>query len=112
MAKAHEKAKRANTPDAAVAHLNRQEYIGAALELDTLHVGDGLEAVIRRFARQRENREFDYDLDRLWGYKAGMWSTPTAARYWTAAIIIAVVVARERAIYDLDALGHRQPADL
>ena len=68
--------------------------------------------VIRRFARQRENREFDYDLDRQWGYKTGMWSTPTAARYWTAAIIIAVVVARERAVYDLDALGHRQPADL
>ena len=51
----------------------------------------------RRFARQRENREFDYDLDRVWGYKAGMWSTPTAARCWTAAIVIAVVVARERA---------------
>ena len=112
VAKAHEKAKRVNTPDAAVAHLNGQEYIGAALELDTLHVGDGLATVTRRFARQRNNREFDYDLDRLWGHKAGMWSTPTAARCWTAAIIIAVVVARERAIYDLYALGHRELADL
>ena len=112
VAKAHEKAKRVNTPDAAVAHLNGQEYIGAALELDTLHVGDGLATVTRRFARQRNNREFDYDLDRQWGYKLGMWSTPTAARYWTAAIIIAVVVARERAIYDLYALGHRELGDL
>ena len=51
-------------------------------------------------------------VDRLWGYKLGMWSTPTAARYWTAAIIIAVVVAREPAIEDLDALGHRRVEDL
>ena len=51
-------------------------------------------------------------VDRLWGYKLGMWSTPTAARCWTAAAIIAVVVARERAVYDLYALGHRELADL
>ena len=47
-----------------MAHLNGQENIGAAQELDTLHVGDGLATAIRRFARQRSNREFDYDLDR------------------------------------------------
>ena len=95
-----------------MAHLKEQEYIGAALELDTLHVGDGLATMTRRFARQRNNREFDHDLDRQCGYELGRWSTPTAARYWTAAIIIAVVVARERAIYDLYALGHRELGDL
>ena len=68
--------------------------------------------LLRRFARQRNNREFDCDLDRLWGYRFGTWSTPMAAKYWTAAIIIAVVVARERAIYDLYALGHRELVDL
>ena len=45
-----------------------------------------------------------------------MWSTPTAQRHWTAAIvntiIIAVVVAWERAIEDLFALEHPRLADL
>ena len=72
----------------------------------------GLATVMRRFVRQRDNREFDHDLDRLWGHRLGRWSTATAARHCTAAIIIAVVVARERAVYDLYALGHRELADL
>ena len=46
------------------------------------------------------------------GYKHGVWSTPTAQRHWTAAIIIAVVVAWERAIEDSFALEHPRLADL
>jgi hypothetical protein len=41
---------------------------------------------------------YDVDVKSLYGFKAGLWCTPTATRYWIAAIVIRVAVARQRSI--------------
>ena len=44
---------------------------------------------IDRLTRQRDGQEYDADVKLLYGFRQGMWSTPTARRCWTAALVMA-----------------------
>ena len=86
------------TPDSAVARINGHQYLGLAIERDTLTLGPGLTKFIERMSRQNLGRDFDGDLYRLFGYRKGIWSTPSAAAFWKACVVRDVLVAREQAL--------------
>lgn len=85
-----EAAKRVTTVDANVAKLNGQQYVLIGVEMDSLAVGKSARSFINRLTRQRDGQEYDADVKLLYGLWQGMWSTPTAKRYWMAAVVMAV----------------------
>ena len=66
--------------------------------MDSLALGTSAFDFVRRLTRQRTGEVYDVDVKSLYGFKAGLWCTPTATRYWIAAIVIRVAVARQRSI--------------
>jgi hypothetical protein len=78
-----------------VARINGSQYIACGLERDTLAFGEGLDEVIQRFAFQRRGHEYEGREDLLQGYVDGLWSAPSAEKYWRKVVVTQVVIARQ-----------------
>ena len=79
--------------DAAVARINGGQCIACGMERDTLAFGAGLDEVIQRFAFQRRGHECEGREDLPQGHVDGLWSAPSAEKYWRK--VTQVVVARQ-----------------
>ena len=90
-----EKKKLTASSDAAVARINGSQYIACGLERDTLAFGEGLDEVIQRFAFQRRGHEYEGREDLLQGHVDGLWSAPSAEKYWRKVVVTQVVIARQ-----------------
>ena len=53
---------------------------------------------IKRFASQNQGLEYEGREDLLQGYVEGLWSAPTAERYWRKVIVTQMVIAREEEV--------------
>ena len=74
----------ARTTDANVAAVNGFEHVPVAIETDSLTLGPRMGTLIKRMSRTREGESFDEELERLHGFRDGMWSAPVADRFWRA----------------------------
>ena len=90
--------KHTQTEDSAVARLNGSQYLPCGMERDTLTLGDGMGQAIKRFASQNQGLEYEGREDLLQGYVEGLWSAPTAERYWRKVIVAQIVIAREEEV--------------
>ena len=90
-----EKKKLTASSDAAVARINGSQHIACGMERDTLAFGEGLDEVIQRFAFQRRGHEYEGRADLLQGHVDGMWSAPSAEKYWRKVVVTQVVIARQ-----------------
>ena len=86
------------TEDSAVARLNGSQCLPCGMERDTLTLGDGMGQAIKRFASQNQGLEYEGREDLLQGYVEGLWSAPTAERYWRKVIVAQIVIAREEEV--------------
>ena len=76
-------------------------YLGPARQGPQRNLGTVvLSSFVRRLTRQRKDEVYDVDVKSLYGFQAGLWSTPTHALprgiARVAAIVIGVAVARQR----------------
>ena len=95
-AKAAELRKIAHTDHAMHALRNAMEFVPAALEKDTCHVGQGLHTLLTRITSAREGETFEpNDMPNQYGFKEGTWNTPTAYRFWLAVLLVQNVLRRE-----------------
>ena len=91
-----EAGERVATIDANVARLNGHQHVPVGVEMDSLALDTSACAFVRRLTRQRKGEIYDVDVKSLYGFRVGLWSTPTVMRHWVATIVIGVAVARER----------------
>ena len=95
-AKAAELRKSTHTDHDMHALHNVMEFVPAALEKDTCHVGQGLHILLTRIMSAREGETFEpNDMPNQHGFKEGTWNTPTACRLWLAAPLVQNVPRRE-----------------
>ena len=75
---------------------NNMDFVPAALEKDTCHVGQGLHTLLTRITSAREGETFEpNDMPNQYGFKEGTWNTPTAYRFWLAVLLVQNVLRRE-----------------
>ena len=95
-AKAAELRKITHTDHDMLALHNGMEFVPAALERDTCHVGQGLHTLLTRMTSAREGEMFEpNDMPNQHGFKEGTWNTPTAHRFWLAALLVQNALRRE-----------------
>lgn len=87
--------KHTQTEDSAVARLNGSQHLPCGVERDTLTLGDGMRQAIKRFASQNQGLECEGREDLLQGHVEGLWSAPTAERYWRKVVVAQIIVARK-----------------
>ena len=86
---------------------NNMEFVPAALEKDTCHVGQSLHTLLTRIPSAREGETFEANnMPNRNGFKEGTWNTPTAHRFWLAALLVQNALRRELQIDNV----HRQIA--
>ena len=93
-----ESRKRKDNEHAAIAERNNWDFYPACILKDTCFFGQGAKDLINRIASNRHGDTFASEGYNDEMFKAGVFSAPRAKAYWTRALLVTMINAREKAI--------------